>query len=69
MTRDEIEAIISRPRWGKRFRITFSDGAIQDVDVRCVDDEGVLHSGPDGIEPDGWWARFEAIRAIEVIGE
>jgi hypothetical protein len=53
MTRKDIEAILP-PQIGtkivRRFRITFSDGLTQSVDVDSVDDEGVLHSGPDGAE-------------------
>lgn len=46
---------------GKRVRITYVGGTAESVDVDSVDDEGVLHSGPDGIEPPSWWARFESI--------
>jgi len=35
----------------KRVRITFGDDVIQFVDVNSVDDEGVLHSRPNGIDP------------------
>ena len=64
MTRDEIAAIIEVSS-GRRIRITFSDGVTQSVDVAAVDDEGVLHSGPEGNEPAGYWMRFEDIVAIE----
>jgi hypothetical protein len=50
MTRDEIRAIVEASS-GRQLRITFSDGVTQSVDVAAVDDEGVLHSGPDGSEP------------------
>jgi hypothetical protein len=46
-------------------RVTFSDGVVQLVDVSCVDEEGVLHSGPDGTQPQGYWTQFEDISAIE----
>ncbi len=64
MTRDEIRAIVDASS-GRRLRVTFSDGVTQSVDVAAVDDEGVLHSGPDGSEPKGFWTRFESIVAIE----
>lgn len=64
MTRDEIKSIVD-VSGGRRLRITFSDGVTQSVDVAAVDDEGVLHSGPDGSEPKGYWTRFESIVAIE----
>lgn len=68
MTRKDVEAILS-PKVGekidRRFRIKFSDGVTQSVNVDSMDDEGVLHSGPDGTEPQGYWTRFEDIDAIE----
>jgi hypothetical protein len=64
MTRDEFRAIVDTGS-GRLLRITFSDGVTQSVDVAAVDDEGVLHSGPDGSEPKGYWTRFENIVAIE----
>jgi hypothetical protein len=66
MTRDEIKAIVEGGS-GCRFQVTFSDGVIQSVDVAAVDDEGVLHSGPDGSEPRGYWTRFESIVAISEV--
>lgn len=62
MTRDEIAAIVEVSS-GRRIQITFSDGVTQSVDVAAVDDEGVLHSGPEGNEPAGYWTRFENIVA------
>lgn len=50
---------------GKRVRITFDDDVVQSVDIAAVDDEGVLHSGPDGVDPGFFWTRFESIRKIE----
>jgi hypothetical protein len=64
MTRDEITAIVEASG-GRRLRITFSDGVSQSVDVGAIDDEGVLHSGPDGNEPESYWTRFENIASIE----
>jgi hypothetical protein len=50
MTRDEV-AVRLRAVEGKRVRIVFADGVTQDVDISSVDDEGFLHSGPDGVNP------------------
>jgi hypothetical protein len=50
---------------GKRVRVTFDDGIVQSVDISSVDEEGFLHSGPDGTEPDGFWTRFEGVTLIE----
>jgi hypothetical protein len=60
MTRDEVAAF----DW-KRARVTFDDGVVQLVDIQGVDDEGFLHSGPDGENPRGFWTRFESVRLIE----
>lgn len=64
MTRDEVIALL-RSNEGKRVRLTWDDGVTQSVDVAAVDDEGVLHSGPDGIEPAYWWTSFESILHVE----
>ena len=64
MTRDEIIAVVEVSS-SRRLRITFADGVTQSVDVAAVDDEGILHSGPDGSEPEGYWTRFESIAAIK----
>jgi hypothetical protein len=45
----------------KRVRITFTDGIVWNVDIRSVEQEGFLHSGPDGVEPDGYWSRFDSV--------
>jgi hypothetical protein len=50
---------------GKRVRVTFDDGVVQSVDISSVDDEGFLHSGPDGIDPHGFWTRFEGVILVE----
>jgi hypothetical protein len=65
MTPDEV-AVVLRANVGKRVRLTFDDGLIQSVDIGSVDDEGVLHSGPDGAEPEYYWTRFEGITLVEV---
>ena len=50
---------------GKRLRITFDDGVVQSVDINSVDDEGFLHSGPNGDNQQGFWTRFDGVRLIE----
>ena len=50
----------------KRLRITFDDGVIQSVRVDSVDQEGFLHSGPDGIDPTEFWTRFEGVKLVEI---
>ena len=50
---------------GKRLRITFDDAVVQSVEISSVDEEGFLHSGPDGSDPDGFWTRFEGVVSIE----
>jgi hypothetical protein len=50
---------------GKRVRVTFDDGVIQSIDISSVDEEGFLHSGPDGQDPEGFWSRFEGVILIE----
>jgi hypothetical protein len=50
---------------GKRVRVTFNDGIVQSVEISSVDEEGFLHSGPDGAEPHGFWTRFEGVTLVE----
>jgi hypothetical protein len=50
---------------GKRVRVTFDDGIVQSVEISSVDEEGFLHSGPDGSDPDGFWTRFEGVTFVE----
>ena len=64
MTRDEVAARLRAVK-GKRVRVTFDDGVTQDVDISSVDDEGFVHSGPDGADPAGFWSRFEGVTRIE----
>jgi hypothetical protein len=65
MTSKEIlDAVNANLR--KRVGITFADGVVQPVDIDCVDDEGFLHSGPDGNESRTFWTRFEGrVRLLE----
>jgi hypothetical protein len=49
----------------KRVRVTFDDGVVQSVEISSVDEEGFLHSGPDGTNPDGFWTRFEGVTLVE----
>jgi hypothetical protein len=64
---DEVKASLLANE-GKRVRITYIDGVIESVDVHSVDDEGCLHSGPDGAEPAGWWTRFDSIIDVQSDG-
>jgi hypothetical protein len=64
MTPKEIIEILNA-NIGKKLRIAFSDGVIQSVEISSVDDEGFLHSGPDGGDPQAFWTRFEDITFIE----
>lgn len=50
---------------GRRVRITFADGVVWSVDVQAVDDEGFLHSGPDGADPAHYWTRFDSAILVE----
>jgi hypothetical protein len=64
MTPKEIADAL-RVNIGKRLRITFSDGIVQCVDVGSVDEEGFVHSGPNGDQPDNFWTRFEDVMLVE----
>lgn len=60
MTRGEVEDFL-RTHEDKRVRITWQDGESQVVQINAVDQDGVLHSGPDGIEQRFYWTRFESV--------
>jgi len=64
MTSDEIETILTE-NVGCRVRLTWADGVTQSIKIGSVDDEGFLHSGPGGIDPDYWWTRLESVVRIE----
>lgn len=68
MTPDEVARIL-KANDGKRVRVTFVDGVTQSVDVSSVDEEGFVHSGPDGVEPQHYWTRFESIVTVEVLSD
>ena len=63
MTPKEVESFL-RAHIGQRLRVTFSDGVIQSVDIDSVDEEGFLHSGPDGENPQSFWTRFEGVSSL-----
>ena len=50
---------------GKTVRVTFGDGVVELVEISSVDEEGFLHSGPDGADPHGFWTRFEDVMLVE----
>lgn len=64
MTSTEILDTLSA-NIGKRVRVTFDDGIVQSVEISSVDEEGFLHSGPDGADPNGFWTRFEGVTLVE----
>jgi hypothetical protein len=64
VTRNEIVEVV-RVNPGARFRVTFADGVTQAIAIGPVDDEGFLHSGPEGVDPDHYWTRFESVALIE----
>jgi hypothetical protein len=64
MTPKERHSIICE-NVGKRLQITFSDDVVQFVEIDSVDDEGFLHSGPDGNNPQAFWTRFESVKSVK----
>ena len=64
MNTDEIRTLLEASI-GRRVRVEFSDGVTQSVDVGSVDDEGFLHSGPDGGDSRDFWTRFESVKSLE----
>jgi hypothetical protein len=66
MTRDEVLRAFEASQ-GKRLRVTFADGVTWLTDVAEVDDEGILHSGPDGESPKSWWTRFEGVTRVDSV--
>lgn len=64
MTYDEVKQRLTASA-GRRVRVTFCDGAAQTVEVGSADDEGFVHSGPDGRDPDRYWTRFESVINVE----
>jgi hypothetical protein len=63
MTPQEVELFL-RAHAAERLRATFSDGVVWSVDIDSVDDEGFLHSGPNGENARKFWTRFEGITDI-----
>jgi hypothetical protein len=68
MTREEALHSLGGDSGPKMARLTYSSGTMETVLVDCVDGEGILHSGPDGIEPKGWWTRYSDIQKIDRLG-
>jgi hypothetical protein len=64
MTPKEILDVLNS-NVGKRLLITFDDGVVQSVVIDSVDDEGFLHSGPNGIKPRFFWTRFENVKLAQ----
>jgi len=63
--RDEIINVL-RANEGRWVSITLDDGSVHSVTVDAVDEEGVLHSGPDGVNSRTFWTRFESIVYVEL---
>jgi hypothetical protein len=66
MTPDEVQRVL-RANKGRRVRVTYVDGVVEAVDVAGVDDEGFVGSGPDGVEPSGYWTRFDSVNHVEPV--
>ena len=64
MTTAEVIEFL-RDHQGRRVLVRWRDGESQQVDINGVDEEGFLHSGPDGIEQRTWWTRFEDVAGVE----
>ena len=64
MTLKEIKAVI-HANVGKRVRVTLENGVVQSVDITSVDEEGFVHSGPDGHNPDEYWTPFDGVKLVE----
>lgn len=56
-----------RANEGRRVRLTYDDDVVQVVEIWGVDDEGFLHSGPNGSDPRDYWTRFDSIKRIETV--
>jgi len=67
MTPEELQVALTVHQ-GRRVLITYGDGVKESVDIESVDDEGCLHSGPDGVEPGHLWTRFTGIVDVEPLG-
>ena len=65
MTQEEIIAILNKSV-AERVLITFEDGVVESLVIGCgFDSEGFLCSGPDGVNPQAYWVRIEAVTHIE----
>ena len=49
LTTDDVKEVL-RANEGRRVRLTWDDAETKSVVIAAVDDEGVLHSGPNGDE-------------------
>jgi hypothetical protein len=66
MSINEVKAILHANE-GHRLRITFADDVAQSVDINAVDQDGFLHSGPEGAGQAYWWTRYEDVKFIDCI--
>jgi hypothetical protein len=63
MSREQIIEILAA-NIDKWVQVTFDDGHVESITVQSVDDEGFLHSGPDGINPGFYWSIFDEVTAV-----
>jgi len=61
---DEIQSVV-KANVGKKVRVVWNDRIIQWVDVASCDDEGFMHSGPDGENPSTYFTRFDTVERID----
>ena len=64
MDKTEIVAML-QANVGKRVIVTLNDSVTQVVEIDCVDEEGFLHSGPGGGDPQEFWTRFEGVASVQ----
>ena len=66
MSPEEVEAFVrANPR--KMAQLTWADGEVQSVLIDCADQEGFLHSGPNGKDPRYFWSRFGDVISAEIV--
>jgi len=65
MSPQEVEAFVRANR-GKMARLTWADGVVQVVRIDVADDEGFLHSGPNGDAPRHFWTRFGDVDSAQI---
>jgi hypothetical protein len=64
MTVEQVKETL-RTHEGRRLRITYFDDKSWSVDVDGVDEDGFLHSGPEGAGQRHYWTRYEDVKFID----